>query len=90
MITQTLTGRSPTIVHSLLGLMDILKTRPRQSAVIKMGEERMSVKLLKSGFIAIDGVVPSASWERELEIDLARAGSFIEPGDNGDPPCTPS
>lgn len=87
--TQT-AGASPQHASSLIGVMDILKGQPRRSAVLRIGDTRMNVQLLRSGFITFDGVVPSAGHERELEIDIARAGSTVEPLGMGSLQCTPS
>ncbi len=90
MNTQTNPSESSAHVHSLIGVMAILKTRPRRAAVLRIGESRMNVQLLRSGFIAFNGAVPSAVWERELEIDIARADSIVEPSSAGELRCTQS
>ncbi|MDK9702374.1 MAG: hypothetical protein OEL20_04490 [Sulfuritalea sp.] len=81
---------SPQHAQSLIGVMDILKEQPRRAAVLRIGDTRMNVKLLRSGFLSFDGAVPSAGRERELEIDIARAGSIVEPLSTGGQQCTPS
>jgi len=65
-------------VHSLIEATGELQTYPRREGFLRVGGVTFSVRLQKCGFLEVDGNVPPAPFERELEIAVSRGAQVLK------------
>jgi hypothetical protein len=66
------------IVHSLIEAAGELQTYPRREGFLHVAGVTFSVRLQKCGFLEVDGNVPHAPFERELEIAVSRGAQVLK------------
>lgn len=74
-------GRRPEPISSMPALVEAIKlnqvSKPKAQFVLMLGMADFSVKLLPSGYLELDGKVPSLEYEKEFSDAIARRGAAL-------------